>query len=75
MNRTQIIGSTLLKSVGFADGVLEVEFVKGGSVYQYQKVPKSIYESLLKADSKGKYFRANIYPVFDSEKVLETIRE
>ena len=38
---------------------LEIEFI-GSNVYQYFDVPKVIYDELLKADSKGKYFHSQI---------------
>jgi hypothetical protein len=38
---------------------LEIEF-RGGRVYQYFDVPKSIFEALLQADSKGIFFHGQI---------------
>ena len=38
---------------------LEIEFI-GGNVYQYFDVPKSIYDELLGAGSKGKFFHQQI---------------
>lgn len=39
--------------------ILEIEF-KSGSIYQYFNVPESEYSGLMKAESHGKYFNANI---------------
>jgi hypothetical protein len=39
--------------------LLTTEFVAGG-IYQYQAVPKAKYLALLAAESKGRYFNANI---------------
>ena len=49
------VESSNLATVGFASGVLEIEFKHGG-VYQYFNVPTSVYEGLMTAESKGKYF-------------------
>lgn len=38
---------------------LRVQF-KGGGIYDYIEVPKVIFESMLKAESKGKFLNANI---------------
>lgn len=51
------VESSNLKSVGYDDTqqILYIEFKKSGT-YQYFGVDKSVYEGLLFADSKGKYF-------------------
>ncbi len=43
--------------------ILRVEFTNG-SIYQYHDVPKSVYEELEKAPSKGQYFNAEIRDQF-----------
>jgi hypothetical protein len=55
------VTSTDIRAVGYDTDsqTLEVEF-NSGSVYQYAGVPLSEYEGLMNADSKGKYFNANI---------------
>ena len=53
--RREPVESSNLATVGFSDGVLEIEFRHGG-VYQYFNVPVSVYEGLIAAESKGKYF-------------------
>ena len=62
MNRIPVESSNL-KSVGYEDNVLEIEFLDGG-VYQYFDVPAALYEGLIQADSAGKYFWANIRGAF-----------
>ena len=54
-----------MRSVGYeSDGkVLEVEF-QSGAVYQYSEVPESLYEELMRAESKGRYFNAEIRDEF-----------
>ncbi|MBX7151583.1 KTSC domain-containing protein [bacterium] len=60
MDRIEVTSSEL-KSVGYDQdhSILEVEFQKGG-IYQYFDVPAYQYDSLLTAESLGKYFNANI---------------
>ncbi|HLZ68921.1 MAG TPA: KTSC domain-containing protein [Dehalococcoidia bacterium] len=55
--RRQPVTSESLKSVGFqpAGGVLEVEF-NNGHVYRYLRVPRRVYQGLLRAPSLGVYF-------------------
>jgi len=38
---------------------LELGF-KQGAVYQYFDVPDAVYQELMRADSKGTFFHANI---------------
>jgi len=56
------VDSSDLKSVGYdeAKKLLEVEFLRKESVYQYSRVPKRVYEELMKAVSKGSYFSEHI---------------
>jgi len=60
MERTPVKSSNLA-SVGYesSSSTLEIEF-HGGGIYQYDGVPQEIYDGLLSADSKGKYFHRNI---------------
>ena len=55
MNRISVKSSNLA-SVGYDElaGILEIEFHSGG-IYQYFGVPKSIYDGLMQASSKGRY--------------------
>ena len=56
----QPVTSSSIKSIGYADGVMHIEF-KNGRVYSYTgpKVHEH-YEQLLKADSIGKHFGAHV---------------
>lgn len=56
MDRIKVASSDI-SSVGYDSSkqVLEIEFLKG-SIYQYSNVSFSLYNSLMGADSKGKYF-------------------
>lgn len=57
MNRIPVQSSNLL-SVGYEEGILEVEFVSG-KVYKYFDVPAYVYDDLLSGGlgSVGRYFR------------------
>ncbi len=69
MDRRPVV-STNLASVGYDDSTrtLEVEFQNGG-VYQYFQVPRSVFEGLVGASSKGEYFHRFIRSRFRFEKV------
>lgn len=60
MERTPVSSSNI-SSIGYDvdSQILEIEF-HGGSVYSYSGVPLGEYEGIMNADSKGKYFHANI---------------
>jgi hypothetical protein len=60
MQRTPV-SSNNLRSVGYdlETQTLEISF-KSGGIYQYYYVPENIYQSLMTAVSKGKYFAAYI---------------
>jgi hypothetical protein len=60
MERTPVSSSNI-SAIGYETETqtLEIEFLSGG-VYQYAGVSVEEYEALMNADSKGKYFHANI---------------
>lgn len=60
MERTPVSSSNIV-SIGYDedDQILEIEF-NDGSVYQYPGVPSSEHDGIMSADSKGRYFHANI---------------
>jgi hypothetical protein len=64
------VNSSNVSSVGYdADSqILEIEFNNGG-IYQYSGVPESVYEGMMGADSKGKYFHANIKNAYPFSKL------
>ncbi len=55
------VESSNLASVGYDEdsSIMEVEF-NDGSVYQYYSVPSYVFDELLTASSKGKYFHKNV---------------
>ncbi len=62
MNR-EPINSSNIKSIGYEDGTLEIEFSQG-LVYQYYGVPEELYESIFKAESIGVFVTKFIKPDF-----------
>lgn len=55
------VESSSLSSVGYdsENAILEIEF-KSGGIYQYSGVPQDVYDGLMNAESKGKYFHQYI---------------
>lgn len=66
----QKVNSSDLSSVGYdvENNVLEIQF-SGGDIYQYIGVPKSVYDGLLNAGSKGRYFHMNVNKHYAYRKV------
>lgn len=53
------VASSNLKSVGYENGILEVEF-HSGWVYQYLHTNEDLFKALLAAPSKGVFLDRNI---------------
>lgn len=60
MRRTAV-DSTTMRSVGYdsAQQILQIEFTSG-VVYQYLDVPVAVFDELMAAESKGRYFNQEI---------------
>ncbi len=60
------VESSMIHAIGYDKDkrVLEVVF-NTGRTYQYADVPPEVYEGLLNAESKGRYFLANIRDVYE----------
>ncbi len=60
MNRTPVDSSNIA-AVGYEDTtmILEVLF-HNGTIYQYFDVPRTVYEELMSADSKGTFLNTNV---------------
>jgi KTSC domain len=52
------VESTVIEAIGYSR-VLEIRF-ESGQVYQYYDVPDDIFDAMLDAPSKGKFFNQNI---------------
>jgi len=60
MKLLKVISSSV-DSIGYKNGILEVQF-KNGECYIYSRVPKKIYNQLMKADSIGTFLNKLIKP-------------
>jgi hypothetical protein len=58
MQREAVVSSAV-RSVGYEDGTLEIEFVSG-RVYQYFDVPERLSRELIRATSIGTFFNERI---------------
>lgn len=67
MERTNVTSSNI-SSIGYEDGVLEIEF-RNGAIYQYYDVQEHIFDELMQADSHGKYLAQNIKGYFRYSRV------
>lgn len=67
MNKTPVRSSNIA-SVGYENGTLEIAFVDGG-VYQYFNVLEHVYQGLMSAVSKGRYFHDHIKDAYHTRKV------
>lgn len=67
MVRQNVISSNL-RSVGFQNNILEIEF-HGGEVYQYKNVPSGVYSSLINANSLGEYFHTHIKYIYPTTRI------
>jgi hypothetical protein len=60
------VESSVIEEVtyGYDMPVLTIRF-RNGLVYRYYDVPESVYQELLAAESKGRYFNANIRDAYE----------
>jgi len=65
------VNSTMIASIGYDpdSGTLEIEFRKGGQIWQYFDFPAHAWSEFEYADSLGKYFLANIKNSFRAARV------
>lgn len=63
-----VVDSALIYSVGYAAGVLAVEFRDGG-LYEYRDVPPEVFHELTLAKSVGAYFIQNIKTQYPYSKI------
>ncbi len=65
------VDSSNIKALGFDDGIMEVEFVKGGK-YRYHNVPVEVFRAVRGAKSVGGAFHRLVRPkqhIYKYEKV------
>lgn len=63
----ETVESDVIHAVGYDDplNILEIIF-NSGAIYQYRGVPREVYDQLMAAESKGRYFGENIRGEFES---------
>lgn len=66
--RRRPVDSSSVRSVGWSDGTVELEYVNG-HIYQYFAVPQPTYAALLAAPSIGAYVNKHIKPYYDFREV------
>lgn len=64
----QFVNSSDIRSVGYENNTLEIEFNRGG-VYQYHGVSQDRYLALLSSGSCGSYFHNFIKPFYTGIKI------
>jgi hypothetical protein len=64
------VDSTLLLWVAYSPEQqrLRLKF-RSGELYDYSHVPQTIYQALLTADSKGRYFNQHIRDAFPTQRL------
>jgi len=72
----QPVASKGIASIGYSKRlhVLEIEFVKG-AVYRYTQVAPSVHRELMAADSKARYYDANIKGNYPSTRVRPRVKQ
>ncbi|MFC7157364.1 KTSC domain-containing protein [Halomarina halobia] len=55
------VSSSSIESVGYDDAEMTLEIAfEGDRVYRYLDVPRGVYEGILSASSKGRYFHDHV---------------
>ena len=65
----QFVNSSNIRSIGYNNGTLEIEFNHGG-IYQYLNVPHHTYNQLMCASSHGQYFHRFVKDCYPTIKIL-----
>lgn len=61
--KRQSVFSTDIRSIGYENGVLEIEFL-GGSIYTYPNVPKFHFDYMVSNPHPGTYFHQRVKPYY-----------
>lgn len=62
------VESSNVGAIAMSDGNMYVKF-NTGSIYRYDNVPQSVFDDMLSAESKGKFFNAHVKNTYNYEKV------
>jgi len=66
--RRRPVDSSSVRSVGWSDDTLELEYVNGDT-YQYFDVPQPAFAALLAAPSIGAYVNKHIKPYYEFREI------
>lgn len=71
MPEMHYVDSTNIEAIGFDSSAqeLHVRFLKSGLTYVYYGVEEWVFQELLRADSKGRYFASHIRDRYSSSKL------
>lgn len=69
MKLNEVKSSNIL-GIGYEDNSLYVKY-KSGTIYRYNDFPKNLYESLLMAESKGRFMSQMVKGKYTYERVKE----
>ncbi|MDD5368169.1 MAG: KTSC domain-containing protein [Anaerolineaceae bacterium] len=61
----------MITSIGYDPNIstLEIEFKSSGEIWQYYDFPSYLFEEMMNAESKGKFFNANVKKKFPEARV------
>jgi len=70
------VASNVIASIGYSRRrhILEIEFVNG-AVYRYLQVPPSVYQDLMQAESKARYYVTNVKGSYPSLRVRPRVKD
>ena len=70
------VASKVIASIGYSKRlhILEIQFVNG-AVYRYLQVAPSVHRDLMAADSKARYYDANIKGNYPSVRVRSGVKQ
>ena len=64
------VDSSMLVAVGYDDELREMRVIfKTGDTYSYRNVPQSVYQELLKSESRGAYMKTHVIDVYPARRV------
>lgn len=62
------VDSTSIFEIGYLRRTLMVKF-NSGRMYMFKKVPRAVFDSFMKSDSKGQFFNENVKSTYQETEV------
>ena len=59
------VKSSNIKSIGYEDGVLAVEYRGTGEIWHYPELAPAMFRGLMRAKSKGRFVETKIKPLYE----------